>query len=199
MTYYCLIRHLKPKRVIEVGCGFSSRVATLACRKNREEGHSTECLFIEPYPAEWLKVFKLSGTLLVKKIEEVPLATFQNLEAGDMLFIDTTHIIKAQSDCCYELLEVIPSLRPGVWIHVHDIFTPYDYPEEWLLDQLRSFNEQYAFECLLSNSEGLEVMLPLYLLWKDHRAALDELMSKSAARPAAFWVRKTRNNSNEHA
>jgi hypothetical protein len=193
VTHYCIIRHLKPKRIIEVGCGFSSRLTSLACRKNHEEGHSTECLFIEPYPSERLEGFKLHGELLVKKVEDVPLSTFERLEAGDVLFIDTTHIVKTQSDCCYELLEMIPVLRPGVWIHLHDIFTPYDYPEEWLLDQLRSFNEQYAFECLLSNSKDLEVVFPLYLLWKDHRAALNELMPNGSSRPGAFWVRKKNN------
>ena len=191
VTLYCIVRHLKPKRIIEAGCGFSSCVTSLACRKNQEEGHLTECLFIEPYPSEYLKEFNLYGELLVKKIEEVPLSRFEQLEAGDILFIDTTHIIKAQSDCCYELLEIIPALRPGVLIHVHDIYTPYDYPEELLLDQLRSFNEQYGLECLLSNSSDLEVVLPLYLMWKDHRNLLDELMPQATIRPpAAFWVQK---------
>ena len=191
VTLYSIVRCLKPKRIIEVGCGFSSCVTSLACRKNLEEGHATEVLFIEPYPSETLKQFNLHGELLVKKIEEVPLSTFARLEAGDILFIDTTHILKTQSDCVYELLEIIPTLRPGVLIHVHDIYTPYDYPETLLLDQLRSFNEQYGLECLLSNSRDLEVVMPLYLLWQDHRSALNELMPQATVRPpAAFWVQK---------
>ena len=190
VTLYSIIRHLKPKRMIEIGCGFSSRVTSLACRKNESEGHPIECLFIEPYPSATLETFKLCGKLLVEKVENVSPSTFKALEAGDILFIDTTHIIKAQSDCCYELLEILPILNPGVWIHVHDIFTPYDYPEEWLIDQLRSFNEQYALEAILSNGKSFEIKLPLFLLWKEHRAALGQLMPQASARPGAFWIQK---------
>jgi len=190
ISLYTIIRHLKPKRVIEVGCGFSSRVTSLACRKNQSEGHPVESLFIEPYPSESLGDFKLCGKLLVEKVEDVPLSTFKSLEAGDILFIDTTHIVKTQSDCCYELLEILPILNPGVWIHVHDIFTPYDYPEEWLIDHLRSFNEQYFLEAILSNGKGFEIKLPLFCLWKDHRSALEPLMPQASARPAAFWIQK---------
>jgi hypothetical protein len=191
-SLYGMIRHFKPRRIIEVGCGFSSRVMAMACRKNREEGHPVECLHIEPYPPANLPVDKLPGALLVKKIEEVPLRTFTELETGDFLFIDTSHVLKTQGDCCYEYLEIVPSLRPGVMVHVHDVFTPYDYPEEWIFEKLFPFNEQYALECLLSNNPKIEILLPVFYLWKDHPDTLQRLFPFAGAEslgPAAFWFR----------
>ncbi len=191
ITYYSMLRSLKPRKLIEVGCGNSSRVAAAACRKNAAEQHPCDCVFIEPYPSESIRRNPPPGRFIEKKIQDVPLAEFTSLEANDVLFIDTTHIVKAQSDCVYELLEIIPSLKPGVFVHVHDIFTPYDYPSEWLLDHLRPFNEQYALECLLTHSRALEVILPVYYLSIDHRAALNRLLPQGSTRPASFWMRRT--------
>jgi hypothetical protein len=188
VTLYSLVRLIKPKRIIEVGCGFSSRIVTIASRKNGEEGSSAECTFIEPYPPPWIRNFKLPGELMEKKVEDAPLSLFQSLEANDILFIDTTHVLKCQNDCCYELLEIIPSLADGVLIHVHDIFTPYDYPGEWLLDHLRPFNEQYGLECLLTHNSRLEVVLPVYYLYREHSLALRSLLETATTRPAAFWI-----------
>jgi hypothetical protein len=190
---YCMIRHFKPKRLIEVGCGFSSRISSIAARKNRSEGHPINCIFIEPYPTDRILREKLAGPLVEKKIEDMPLATFQELETGDFLFIDTSHVIKTQNDCCYEYLEIIPSLQPGVIVHIHDIFTPYDYPQEWILQNRFAFNEQYALECLMSGNPALEIILPLHYLWKDHAAAVNRFFPNALTRPAAFWL--TTNNS----
>jgi hypothetical protein len=191
VTLYAMLRLLKPRRLIEVGCGFSTRVVAMAVRRNVAENHPCECLFIEPYPPEDLRRNPLPGPLLEQKVQDVPLATFENLGQNDVLFIDTTHIVKAQSDCVYELVQILPSLRSGVHIHIHDIFTPFDYPEEWLLDRLWPFNEQYALECLLTHSSAFEVILPVFFLYTVHRAALDRLLPGGETRPASFWVRRT--------
>lgn len=189
VTLYCMIRHFKPRRIIETGCGFSSRVISIAARKNAAEGHPVKCTFIEPYPSERILRDRLAGPLVEKKVEDVPLATFQELEAGDFLFIDTSHVIKTQNDCCYEYLELLPSLKSGVIIHVHDIFTPYDYPEEWMLHNLFAFNEQYALECLMSGNPSLEVVFPLHYLWKDYADSLIKFFPSQPLRPLAFWLR----------
>ncbi len=186
---YCMVRHFKPRRVIEAGCGFSSRVISIAARKNIAEGHQTEGLFIEPYPTDRILRERLAGSLLEQKIQDVPLATFEKLEAGDFLFIDTSHVIKTQNDCCYEYLQLIPKLKPGVIIHVHDIFTPYDYPEEWILHNLFAFNEQYALECLMSGNPALEVILPIFYLWKDYSQELAPFFPTQTHRPGGFWLR----------
>jgi hypothetical protein len=188
---YCMVRHFKPRRVVEAGCGFSSRVISIAARKNVAQGHKTEGMFIEPYPTDRILRDRLAGPLLEEKIQDVPMATFEGLEAGDFLFIDTSHVLKTQNDCCHEYLQVIPRLKPGVIIHVHDIFTPYDYPEELILHNLFAFNEQYALECLMSGNRALEIVLPVHFLWKDYARELKPFFPVQPHRPAAFWL-KTR-------
>jgi hypothetical protein len=192
-TLYAMLRHLKPRRYIEVGCGFSSRASAAALGANAAAGHPCESTFIEPYPPKYLGEMKLPGRFIKKKIEQVPLELFQLLEAGDVLFIDTSHVIKVQNDVEYELLHILPSLRAGVNVHIHDIFTPYDYPAEWLIGSgpnRGGNNEQYAVECLLSGGTDWEVLLPVHLLWREHRPALQTLVDADD-RPAAFWIRKT--------
>lgn len=191
-TLYAMLRQLKPKRYIEVGCGYSSRTSIAALERNQKEGHHCEITFIEPFASAHFKELKLPGEFIPKKIQEVPLARFQQLEAGDVLFIDTSHIIKVQNDVEYELIHVLPSLKPGVVVHIHDIFTPYDYPAEWLIGKgpnRGANNEQYALECLLSGGNRWEIILPVYLLWREHPDALRELYY-SEQRPAAMWLRK---------
>jgi hypothetical protein len=193
-TLYAMLRHLKPKRYIEVGCGYSSRVSAAALKRNEAEGHACRALYIEPYPPPYLAEMQLPGEFLQEKIERVPLARFQELDAGDVLFIDTSHVIKVQNDVEFELLHVLPSLKPGVFVHIHDIMTPFDYPEEWLVGSgpnRGGNNEQYALECLLSGGGDWEVVLPVHLLWREHRAELRKLVD-SEERPAAFWIRKIR-------
>lgn len=193
-TLYAMLRHLKPKRYVEVGLGYSSKCSTAALQRNQMEGNSCQCTFIEPYPGERLGDFKLPGEFIKEMVQKVPLERFTQLEAGDVLFIDTSHILKVQNDVEYELIHILPSLKPGVLVHIHDIFSPYDYPEEWLLGtgpQRGAANEQYALECLLSGGGDWEVVLPVYLLWREHRELLAQVVD-STGRPAAFWIRKLR-------
>ncbi len=193
-TLYAMLRHLKPKRYIEVGCGYSSRCSAAALALNVQDGHPCQSTFIEPYPPPYLTEMNLPGEFLQQKIEQIPLERFQQLAAGDVLFIDTSHVIKTQNDVEYELLHILPLLQPGVVVHVHDIFTPYDYPEEWLVGtgpNRGGNNEQYALECLLSGGDDWEVTLPVHLLWREHRPLLNQLVD-SDGRPAAFWMTKVR-------
>jgi hypothetical protein len=190
---YALLRHLKPARYIEVGCGYSSRASIAALNANAREGRACSSLFIEPYPPPYLTELKLPGELLQKKIQDVPLERFQSLTAGDVLFIDTSHVIKVQNDVEFELIHLLPSLQPGVIVHIHDIFTPYDYPAEWLIGSgpnRGGNNEQYALECLLSGGSDWEIILPVHMLWRENRPALAGLIA-SDLRPASFWLRKT--------
>ena len=194
-TLYAMLRYLKPRRYIEVGCGWSSRASSAALMRNRDEGTRCESLYIEPYPTSHLMEIKLPGEFLKQEVQHVPLEHFQRLEPGDVLFIDTSHVIKVQNDVEHEFLRILPSLRAGVNVHVHDIFTPYDYPEEWLVGNGTNRggnNEQYALECLLSGGSDWEVILPVYLLWREYRAELDKLLPGTTDRPAAFWIRKAR-------
>jgi len=189
---YTLLRHLKPRRYIEVGCGFSTRVSTAALRKNKEEGIDCEAVFIEPYPGDRLKGLVLKGQFFEQKIQDVSLEIFEKLEAGDVLFIDTSHVLKAQSDTEHEFLRILPRLKPGVLVHVHDIFTPYDYPEEWIVGRgpnLGANNEQYALECLISGGSW-EILLPLHFLLRDHRENIENHFGLFTDRSQAFWIQK---------
>lgn len=192
VVLYCLLRHLKPKRYIEVGCGVSSGVSSEALRINEREGCKAEAVFIEPYPGPRLEGIRLYGNLLVKKIQEVSLSEFKKLGENDVLFIDTSHVLKCQNDVEYELLRILPSLRPGVMIHIHDIYTPYEQPADWLLGRYApgGSNEQYAVEALLSGGSQFEVCLPLHLVGREYPEIVAGLLGRAVDRGQAFWIRK---------
>ena len=177
--YHALIRHLKPKRVIEIGSGYSTRIAAKAL------GPDSTLTCIEPHP-ERLNGLAHKIELIQKRVEELDVEFFTCLEANDILFIDSSHTVKFGSDVCYEFLEVLPVLRPGVWIHVHDIFFPHDYPEEWLLKRRLALNEQYLLEAFLSFNRSFDVALANHWLTLDHSAAVKELWSGETS-ASSFW------------
>lgn len=186
---YAVLRRVKPKRYIEVGCGFSSLVSAMALQRNIAEGHDCRATYIDPAPRLDLREQLRFAELRLSRIQEVPVSCFQELQAGDILFIDTSHVLKLQGDVEYELLHILPSLRSGVWIQIHDIFTPYEYPEDWLTTPIRfAGNEQYAVECLLSGGERFRVELPLYCLWQQQRDALQEFFPRGETRPHSLWI-----------
>jgi len=180
---YSLIRHLRPRRVIEIGSGYSTRFAHKALTRNADGGRLT-C--IEPHPEERLNGLRLSVEVIQKRVEEIDVDFFSCLEANDILFIDSSHTVKFGSDVCYEFLEVLPTLRPGVWVHVHDIFFPHDYPAEWLLKRRLALNEQYLLEAFLSFNREFQVALANHWLTLDHSSAARELWDGDAV-SSSFW------------
>ncbi|MES2606490.1 MAG: class I SAM-dependent methyltransferase [Pseudomonadota bacterium] len=158
---FAMLRHLRPRRIIEVGSGFSSLLT--ADINNRFLDNSCHFTCIEPYPREFLQK-PLAGLneLLVQKVEDVPLDYFASLQAGDVLFIDSSHVSKTGSDVNYLFFEILPRLQPGVYIHIHDIFFPHDYPREWVIDDFRSWNEQYVLRALLMYSSAFRVVFGSY-------------------------------------
>jgi hypothetical protein len=189
---YAMLRHIKPHRYIEIGCGYSSRVSAMALKRNKEEGHSCEALYIEPFPPAHLEPKQLPGRFLRHSIQETPLDEFRCLENGDVMFIDTSHVLKTQNDVVFELLEILPLLNKGVTIHVHDVFTPYDYPEEFLRGPLWGGpNEQYALECLISGGAVWKILLPMYALWREAPECVEQLLGGAKDRPASIWLYKT--------
>jgi hypothetical protein len=189
-VYYSLIRYLTPKRIIEIGSGYSTRIAHLALTRNRSEGKQGRLTCIEPNPERLLDQ-KLEIELLEKNVEEIPHDYFSSLEANDILFIDSTHTVKFGSDVCYEVLEVLPGLKPGVWVHVHDIFFPNDYPAEWILERRLALNEQYLLEAFLSFSSAYSVELANHWLTLDYPTAIAGLYPESSTNPilaSSFWM-----------
>ena len=181
-VYYSLIRHLRPRRVIEIGSGYSTRFATKALARNAD-GAKLTC--IEPNP-ERLNGQALNIELFQKRVEEIDVDFFSQLEANDILFIDSSHTVKFGSDVCYEFLDVLPILRPGVWVHVHDIFFPNDYPAEWTLERRLALNEQYLLEAFLSFNREFQVALANRWLTLDHAPAVNELWAGDTV-SSSFW------------
>lgn len=144
---FVFLREYRPRRVIEVGSGFSSLL--MADVKSRFLGPSTTLQCIEPYPRSFLRDPDYGFELVESKVEHVPLSFFESLEDGDFLFIDSSHVSKTGSDVNYLMFEVIPRLPAGVLVHVHDIFLPHDYPYEWVVTNNRSWNEQYVLQAYL--------------------------------------------------
>ena len=185
-VYYALIRRLQPARVIEIGGGHSTRIAANALARNGN-GRLT-C--IEPFPEARLLDANLNVDLIQKRVEEIDVNFFANLDANDILFIDSSHAVKFGSDVCYEFLDLLPRLRPGVWIHVHDIFFPHDYPAEWLLERRLALNEQYLLEAFLAFNKSFVPQLANYWLCLDHADAAARLWSNANTRASSFWMKR---------
>ncbi len=155
-TLLVLLQHLRPRRIVEIGSGFSSLLT--ADVNNRLLNNSAKFSCIEPYPREFLRK-PLPGLheLIVQKVEEVPIDFFLELGPNDILFIDSSHVAKTGSDVNYLVFEILPRLQPGVIIHIHDIFLPAEYPKDWVIDDNRSWNEQYLIRALLMYSTAFKV------------------------------------------
>ena len=188
-VYYALIRHLKPQRIIEIGGGYSTRIAHKALARN-EQGCLT-C--VEPHPEGRLLEADLNFELIQKRVEEMDVSFFSCLEANDILFIDSSHTVKFGSDVCYEFLEVLPALNAGVWIHVHDIFFPHDYPAEWLLNRRLALNEQYLLEAFLAFNKTFAVQLANYWLCLERLDSAARLWPNAVNadhRASSFWMKR---------
>lgn len=186
-VYYALIRHLQPQRIVEIGGGYSTQIANKALAANGKG----KLICIEPYPEARLIEADLNVELIQKRAEEIDVDFFSRLEPNDILFIDSSHIVKCGSDVCYEFLEVLPLVKPGVWIHVHDIFFPHDYPADWVLERRLALNEQYLLDAFLSFNSAFSVRLANYWLCLDHRnhaARLWPNILSPKYRPCSFWM-----------
>lgn len=187
---YSIIRLLQPRRLIEIGSGLSTLMARAALDRNAQEGVVAEHVCIEPYEFDWLE--GLGIQVIREPIEACKLAIFDQLAANDILFIDSSHVIRAQGDVLFEYLELLPRLRPGVYVHIHDIFTPRDYLAPWLLERQWLWNEQYLLEAFLSFNKAFRVVGALNYLWHAHRAAVCAAFPVIAREPwrepGSFWI-----------
>lgn len=189
---FVFLRALRPRQVIEVGSGYSSLL--MADINRRFLGGQCTIRCVEPYPRPFLQngVPGLAE-VIVERVQTVPLETFEALAAGDVLFIDSSHVAKTGSDVNYLYFEVLPRLRPGVLVHIHDIPLPTEYPKEWVLEHNRSWNEQYLLRALLMYSHAFEIVFGCHYAWLSHPA----LVSRALGLPAgqgygggSFWIRR---------
>ncbi|WP_295385555.1 class I SAM-dependent methyltransferase [uncultured Thiodictyon sp.] len=198
-VYYCLVRHLKPKRIIEIGSGQSTRVALDALAANRDlDGVSSTLTAVEPYPAPVLKALAADGRLelLETKVQDLGTGFFASLTSGDLLFIDSTHVLREGNDVQFEYLELLPRLPTGVYVHIHDISLPRRYPKVYF-DQGIYWNEQYLLQAFLAFNTRFETMWAGNFLLLSHpermHAAFPEIAAMReeypGSEPSAFWMR----------
>ncbi len=192
--YYALIRHLKPKRIIEVGAGFSTLFAYEALKRG-SLFEQTQLHVVEPYPEAIIKE-GLESVAKVRRefVQNVEPAYFDQLEAGDILFIDSTHVVKEGNDVLYLYLEILPRLKPGVFVHVHDINLPEPYPSCYL-DYGWFWNEQYLLQAYLINNSKVKILWPgNYLMCEEPERMIklfpdikDMRAVYPLSGPSAFW------------
>ena len=191
---YSLIRYFKPGRIIEIGSGNSTLMAMNAIHKNKKENASYDCevTCIEPFEQSWLE--KLNVKVIRKRVEELDVSLFDPLAANDFLFIDSSHMVRPQGDVLFEILTLLPRVKKNVIIHVHDIFTPKDYPDEWIIGGHSFWNEQYVLEAFLSNNKDFEILLSLNYLFHHYKDSLNKacpmLAKNPAMEPRSIWLRR---------
>jgi hypothetical protein len=195
MFAHSIVRHIKPRRVIEVGCGWSTRVLSAAMRRNREnDGVEGTLLGIDPYPPEGLALEPGEGQLERRPVQEIAVDRFEEMKSGDVLFIDSSHVLNTGSDVAYLYLEVLPRIAPGVVIHVHDIQIPYEYPREYAVRQRWFWTEQYLLQSFLQFNEQFEILLAGHWICRDEPEAVQEAFpgyDPSVHSPTgSFWMRR---------
>jgi hypothetical protein len=193
--YYGILRHYKPRNILEIGSGNSTMVAAAAIALNEKEtGEPTDMTVIDPYPhAAVADGFKGISKVIPKRVQDVPMEEFTRLESGDILFIDTSHVLKTGGDVQFEFLEILPRLKPGVIIHIHDIYLPAEYPREWVIDGLTFWSEQYILQAFLAFNSSFEVLVGGQYLHLYHPDQLRETFGLYQGESAigSFWIRRT--------
>ncbi len=192
IVYYGLLRHLRPQRVIEVGSGYSTAMLldTLDIT-----GAPTDCTCIEPFPELMQSLIRPEDNdrlrLVATTLQKVDLALFDALQSGDVLFIDSTHVSKVGSDVNIIVFEILPRLAPGVYVHFHDVFYPFEYPKEWVL-QGRCWNEIYLLRAFLEYNVDFRIQVFNSFLAQHHGDALASALPLVAWRPgSSLWLRKS--------
>ena len=177
---YSLIRHFKPVTVIEIGFGNSTMLSAHAALANKEmEGVETKVVCIEPHPHEVLRRgFPGLTELVAKPVERVPLSMFSDLRENDVLFIDSSYVVNLGNDALFEYLEILPRLRPWVLVHIHDVFLPADYPEQWVRGDHKFSKEQYLLQAFLVFNNAFEVLWASSYMSTNYKAELEGKSSR---------------------
>ncbi len=187
---HCMLRFLKPKRLIEVGSGYSSAVSL-----DTNEfylGRSIKMSFIEPYPDRLRSLLKPDDKIELHEcgLQEMPTSYFEALESGDVLFIDSTHVSKIGSDVNYLFFEIFPRLHSGVYIHLHDIFYPFEYPKQWIYGGM-IWNELYLLRAFLENNHDYSIQYFQNMMQKEFPEMLREKWPLDVfPHGGSFWMRK---------
>ena len=200
---YCMVRRNKPMHIIEIGSGYSTLVTAKAIRKNIEENpdYICELICIEPYPKEWLKNITEVTKIIPSFVEKLPLETFSILKENDILFIDSSHVVTAFNDVCFEYLSLIPNLNKGVIIHIHDILLPYHYSQDWF-DMKVFWTEQYLLQAFMAFNTSFRILWAGNFMHSEYPEELTESIpsyswfinnddiTKRLQGHKSFWIQK---------
>jgi hypothetical protein len=194
---HSMIRECKPQRIIEVGSGFSSQIIRDALLLNKKlDNINGEHIIIDPFCALNLTSLAPNTKILKKKVEETDLSIFKRLKANDILFIDSSHVCKIGSDVNFEILEILPVLKKGVYIHFHDINLPYEYPKAYAINpKFRMFwNESYLLQSFLMFNKDFEIILPMTYIQKvfekQFRKSFPNGNKAENFGSGSFWIKK---------
>jgi predicted O-methyltransferase YrrM len=188
---YAMVRHFKPKRIIEIGCGHSTLMIQHAIATNKnDDGLECNHVCIEPFENHWLSLLEVN--VIKQKVEDMDLQFFSQLAQNDILFIDSSHMIRPQGDVLFEYLRLLPRVNKGVIIHIHDIFTPRDYLDQWIKDGLVFWNEQYLLEAFLSCNSNYEIICAVNYLKHHHYQELKKVAPfiSEDREPGSFWIQR---------
>jgi predicted O-methyltransferase YrrM len=192
MVQYGLVRSRKPRRYVEVGCGWSSLLLARALKLNAAQGARAEVTLVEPYPnlaifAHLPKEWQVHRVIL----QRADLGIFERLEAGDIFFYDGSHCAKVASDVNWFFFRILPRLKPGVIIHLHDIFMPEEFPAQWVFERGQTWNEQYVLQAFLMNNSSYEILIANRFLLHHRRAEIEALhRGIQPALGCSFWMQK---------
>jgi hypothetical protein len=197
---HCMVRDAKPKRIVEIGSGFSTRLIGSALEANAAEGASCDgFVVIDPFADRTIldRIPRLTQ-VIEKPVQRLDPCFFDCLSDGDILFIDSSHVLKAGSDVQYEFLHILPRLQRGVIIHVHDVFLPEDYPQAWLTDRRWFWSEQYLLQAFLSFNERFRILWAGHYMHLKYPSVLSSAFQSYARRdcsaprqwPASFWMKR---------
>ena len=191
---YAMVRHLRPARLLELGSGYSTLAMAMACEANSREGARVDYTAYDPYPTPLL-ADPPAGLTAYHPLpaQEVPLDVFATLAAGDVLFVDTSHTVKLGGDVNRVVLDVLPRLAPGVHVHFHDIWLPYEYHPELIRGQRLFWAEQYLLQAFLAMNHGYEVVLATHAARMRQPDRFRALLPgwSAGTYPTSFWIRRT--------
>ena len=176
-VYYGFVRHFKPRTVIEVGSGYSTLLGVHACRMNGV----TRYICIDPWPRDFISNGVRDIEFMHRKVEKADISLFLALRQNDILFVDSSHVVRTGEDVCFIILEILPRLSEGVIIHFHDIFLPFEYPRELVVEKHLFWTEQYLLQAYLAENSHIEVLFASNFISKKY------LQEVKGAFPKALW------------
>jgi len=192
IVLYGMLRHFRPKRVIEVGSGYSS--AVMLDTSSRFLDDAVDLTFIEPFPGRLRSLFtsedETRHTVIESPVQDVPLERFTSLARGDFLFVDSSHVVKTGSDVAHLIFNVLPRLAPGVFIHFHDVMWPFEYPEDWVFEG-RAWNEAYVLRAFLQYNRDFEIAYFTSFMGHCHADRLEARMPLCLENTGvSLWLRR---------